>query len=66
MPRCKRCGKTLKDQESIDRGYGPECYEKRAKGFKYQLEIDFNPLARRGLSMLEQYELVKRTLDKKI
>lgn len=64
--RCKRCGRILIDKDSIDRGYGPECYGKRAKGFKYQIEIDFNPLARRGLSMLEQYEIVKRALDKKI
>lgn len=28
MERCRRCGRQLKDKQSIKLGYGPVCYEK--------------------------------------
>lgn len=28
MNRCGKCGRTLKDPESIQRGFGPVCYRK--------------------------------------
>lgn len=28
---CSTCGRKLKDKKSIDRGYGPVCYEKHLK-----------------------------------
>lgn len=28
MGVCKRCGRELKNQHSIDLGYGPTCYKK--------------------------------------
>lgn len=62
--RCKRCGRKLKDQESINREYGPCCFDKRSVG-EFQLELRFDPLIKRELSMAEQYEIVKRVLSKK-
>ncbi len=39
---CTTCGRKLKDKKSIDRGYGPVCYEKHLKAVaeKEQLLID--------------------------
>ncbi len=43
---CTTCGRKLKDKKSIDRGYGPVCYEKHLKAVadeefqKNQVTID--------------------------
>lgn len=40
---CGTCGRKLKDKKSIDRGYGPVCYEKHLKAVedeKNQVTID--------------------------
>lgn len=52
MTRCKKCGKILKDPDSIARGYGPECWyqmtgevvskkgsQKRKKPMKGQMSL---------------------------
>jgi hypothetical protein len=41
MQRCKRCNKPLKDKESIERGYGPGCWEKVQAG---DLVIEYRQL----------------------
>jgi hypothetical protein len=64
MPRCRRCGKKLLDQESVDREYGPCCYKKRSIG-EFQIELRFDPVIKRELSMGEQYAIVKRILKSK-
>ncbi|MDY0394756.1 DUF6011 domain-containing protein [Virgibacillus halophilus] len=33
---CITCGRKLKDKKSIERGYGPVCYEKLMKAFEDQ------------------------------
>lgn len=42
--QCTTCGRKLKDKKSIDRGYGPICYEKRLRALeeleKIQVTID--------------------------
>lgn len=38
-PRCQLCGRPLKDDESIIRGYGPNCYDKIVEE---QLNAKFN------------------------
>lgn len=35
---CKRCGKKLKDEESMIRGYGPKCWE-RVKEDRNQINL---------------------------
>lgn len=43
---CATCGRKLKDKKSMDRGYGPVCYEKHLKAVadaefqKNQVTID--------------------------
>ncbi|WP_139796211.1 DUF6011 domain-containing protein [Sporomusa malonica] len=61
MARCKICGRLLKDDESVQRGYGPICQHKRVIG-QYQTELRFNPAIDRQLNMKEQHEAVKRLL----
>ncbi|WP_373316031.1 DUF6011 domain-containing protein [Siminovitchia terrae] len=37
--QCSRCGRSLKDTKSRDRGYGPVCYKRfRSKGGAYRAE----------------------------
>ncbi|GAA0415284.1 MULTISPECIES: DUF6011 domain-containing protein [Virgibacillus] len=31
---CATCGRRLKDKKSIERGYGPVCYEKHLQALK--------------------------------
>ncbi|MEN6414353.1 MAG: DUF6011 domain-containing protein [Veillonellales bacterium] len=62
--RCKRCGRALKDSVSIEHGYGPVCYEKRYKGFKYQTELRFNPLL--VGTAREQHDIIDKLLKEKI
>jgi len=37
---CKRCGRKISDELSLDRGYGPKCYEKVQTEEKKQMKID--------------------------
>ena len=46
--KCKRCGRKLKNEESIKLGYGPHCYNK----IKEQAEM-------RRLFRIEKAEFIK-------
>ena len=70
MSRCKRCRRKLKDDESIERKYGPHCYKMRSQGDE-QLELTLYPaepknkLFKREMSMADQYAIVKWILSGK-
>ncbi|WP_414714959.1 DUF6011 domain-containing protein [Sporomusa sp.] len=71
--KCKRCRRVLKDPISIEREYGPVCWAASqtqspapTRPVSLQLELEFEPPRRLftpGLSLTEQYKIVKRLLD---
>ncbi|QDR80207.1 DUF6011 domain-containing protein [Sporomusa termitida] len=73
--KCKRCRRLLKDPLSIDRSYGPVCWAASqaqnpapSRPISRQLELEFELPSRLftpGLSLTEQYKIVKRLLDMK-
>ena len=72
--KCNRCNRALKDPVSIARGYGPVCWAESQshspappRPVSMQLELDFEPESRLfppGMSLSEQYKIIKRLLDK--
>lgn len=58
--RCHRYNRVISDAESIERGYGPTCYAKRQKEFRYQIELQFNPVLTG--SEKEKHETVNKIL----
>lgn len=63
MARCKVCGRILTNAESIANECGPVCQARRPLGV-FQLELRFDPLIDRDMTMLDQYKIVKRLLEK--
>jgi len=51
MTNCNRCGKTLTNPKSIDRGYGPVCWRKINS--PYQRKISFDEMIKKGYVPLE-------------
>lgn len=43
MAKCKRCGKPLRNKQSIARGYGPGCYKKVSA----ETKNDYEPIEER-------------------
>ena len=63
--RCKRCGRPLKSQISIDRGYGPTCYVKIAEE-ESKPEDQIKPQESEPKDRIQQLETEIELLKKKV
>jgi len=57
------CNHRLKKPESVKRGLGPNCQKKfEAMGSPEQTQFEFKTSKWDGMSMLEQYRIIKKRL----